>query len=297
MSSMTAFTRAQSVLRRILLLLACAALFAGVSSAQTGEEDGPILPRNTDTTPQRRAVTNGQVVRMAKAGLDEQIILQTIQEQPGRYDVEPDDLIALKSAGVSARVISAMQAKTAGLAIHLDEPSKPGKGVVPGPVAPALDEIGVYYKDKTGDWVPLKTERVVFKSSGWVKNALSDGLIKRDMNGHLDGPKSPLILPTGVQILIYAPAGTDAAEYDFLRLETHKDSRDFRTLTGGLFTSESGSGRDELEFHPERIAPQMYTFTVPKDIVKGEYGVLPPGSANQRGLADTGKIFTFSVPE
>ena len=35
----------------------------------------------------------------------------------------------------------------------------------------------------------------------------------------------------------------------------------------------------------------------PKDIIKGEYGVLPPGSANQRGLADTGKIFTFSIPE
>src|SRR5665213_3409445 len=120
MSSMTAFRRAQSVLRRILLLLACAALFAGVSSAQTGEEDGPILPRNTDTTPQRRAVTNDQVVRMAKAGLDEQIILQTIQEQPGRYDVAPDDLIALKDAGVSARVISAMQAKTAGLG-HADD--------------------------------------------------------------------------------------------------------------------------------------------------------------------------------
>jgi hypothetical protein len=294
---MTPRAPAQSGLRRLLFLLAFAALFAGVASAQTADEDGPMLPRNTDTTPQRRAVTNNQIVRMVKAGLDDQIVLQTIQEQPGRYDVAPEDLIALKEAGVSPRVISAMQAKTAGLAIHLDGDLKPGRGVIPGPVAPALDEIGVYYKDKTGDWVPLKTERVVFKSSGWVKNTLSDGLIKRDMNGHLEGPKSPLILPTGVEILIYTPAGTDAAEYDFLRLEQHKDSRDFRTLTGGLLNSESGSARNELEFHPDRIGPQMYTFTVPRDIIKGEYGVLPPGAANQRGLADTGKIYTFSIPE
>jgi hypothetical protein len=297
MSSMTPCAPAQSVLRRLLLLLAFATLFTGISSAQANDDDGPMLPRNTDTTATRRAVTNDQVVRMVKAGLDEHIILQTIQEQPGRYDVAPDDLIALKDAGVSARIISALQAKTAGLTIRLDPDGRPDRGVVPGPVAPALDEIGVYYKDKTGDWVPLKTERVVFKSSGWVKNALSDGLIKRDMNGHLEGPKSPLVLPTGIEILIFTPAGTSADEYDFLRLEKHKGSRDFRTLTGGLFTSESGSGRDELEFHPERIGPQMYVFTVPKDIIKGEYGVLPPGSANQRGLADTGKIFTFSIPE
>jgi hypothetical protein len=298
MSSMTACARAQFILRRLLLVLAFTTLFGGVSSAQTDDDPGPTLPRNTDTTSTRRSVTNDQVVRMVKAGLDEQIILQTISEQPGRYDVLPDDLIALKEAGVSAPVISAMQARAAGLTVRLEStPGKPGKGVVPGPVAPALDEIGVYYKDKTGDWVPLKTERVVFKQSGWVKNALSDGFIKRDMNGHLEGPKSPLILPTGVDILIYAPAGTDAAEYDFLRLEQHKDSREFRTLTGGLLSSESGSQRDELEFHPDRIGPQMYLFTVPKDIIKGEYAVLPPGSANQRGFADTGKIFTFSIPE
>ena len=296
-SSMTPCAPAQPFLRRLMLLLAFAALFCGVSSAQTADEDGPMLPRNTDTTPIRHAVTNDQIVRMVKADLDEHIILQTIQEQPGNYEVAPDDLIALKDAGVSPRVISAMQAKTAGLTIRLDPEGKPGKGVVPGPIAPALDEIGVYYKDKNGDWVPLKTERVVYKQGGWVKSTLTNNIVKKDMNGHLDGPKSPLVLPTGIEILIYTTPGTDSAEYDFLRFRLHKDSREFRTTTGGVFHSESGSARDELEFKPKRIAPQMYTFTVPKDIIKGEYGVLPPGSSNQRGFADTGKIFTFSIPE
>jgi hypothetical protein len=36
---------------------------------------------------------------------------------------------------------------------------------------------------------------------------------------------------------------------------------------------------------------------VPNDIEKGEYGILPPGSANQQGIAGTGKIFTFSIIE
>jgi hypothetical protein len=290
---MPSFVRAHSgVVGRLLLLFTLAISGVGVLTAQSNE-DGPMQPK-ADTT-LRRSITNDSIVRMTKAELDETIILQTIQSQPGRYDLAPDDLIALKSAGVSERVIAAMQAKAAGLGTR--PPDAPQKGVVPGNLTPALDEIGVYYKDKSGDWVPLKTERVVFKSSGWLKSVATHNIMKQDMNGHLDGPKSPLVLQTGIEVLIYTPPGTDAAEYDFLRFEQHKDGREFRTLTGGVFHSESGSARDELEFHPVRIAPQMYTFKVPNDIIKGEYGVLPPGSSNQRGFADTGKIFTFSIPE
>ena len=67
--------------------------------------------------------------------------------------------------------------------------------------------------------------------------------------------------------------------------------------TGGVFHSETGSDRDEIEFHPQKIARQMYEFTVLKDTEKGEYGLLPPGSSNTPGLATAGKIFTFSIRE
>jgi hypothetical protein len=184
-----------------------------------------------------------------------------------------------------------MQARSAGLAMHT------ANTVEFAPLAPGVDEIGVYYKDKTGEWVPLRTERVQFKSSGWLKNAATDGLVKQDMNGHLEGPKSPLILPTGAQILIYTPAGTQAEEYDFLRFDEHSGSRDFRVKTGGLFHSETGSLRNEVEFHPLKVAKDMYVFTVPADIEKGEYGVLPPGSSNVPGISNAGKIFTFSIRE
>lgn len=281
---------------RLVLLAACLAFSASLSSAQTSDDSGPVQPAPDITL--RRVITNDAVVRMTKAGLDDTIIVQTIDTQPGHYDVGADALIALKQGGVSEAVIAAMQARAAGQAARpTDNSAKPARGVVPGPLTPALDEIGVYYKDKSGDWVPLKTEKVVFKSSGWIKNTITYNIVKKDMNGHLEGEKSPLVLPTGVELLIFAPAGTDAAEYDFLRLQQKKNAREFRTLTGGVFNSESGTARNELEFHPEKIAPQMYKFIVPKDIVKGEYGVLPPGASNQRGLADTGKIFTFSIRE
>ncbi|HEY1575921.1 MAG TPA: hypothetical protein VGF82_02495 [Terracidiphilus sp.] len=253
-------------------------------------EDGPAQASSDVSKP--HFIDNDTIVKMSKAGLDDTVILQTIQTQPGRYDTTPDDLISLKKAGVSEQVIAAMQARSAGLSFHAN--SK----VDPAPLAAGVDEIGVYYQDKkTGEWIPLKTERVEFKSSGWLKNAATDGIVKQDMNGHLEGPKSDLVLPTGVNILIYAPAGTQAEEYDFLRFEEHSHSRDFRVKTSGLFHSTTGSQRDEIIFNPHKIAPQMYEFTVPVDIEKGEYGVLPPGSSNVPGISNAGKIFTFSISE
>ena len=279
-------------LRRALLLLTLLSLPCCIRiHAQTPDSaDGPALPK-ADVSHQH-AITNDTIVKMSKAGLDDTVIVQTIQTQPGAYDTSPDDLIALKDAGVSQRVIAAMQARTAGLAIRSGKPS-----VDPAPLAAGVDEIGVYYQDKDGGWIPLKTERVQFKSSGWLKSTVTHDIIKQDQNGHLDGPKSPLALPTGVHLLIYTPVGTQAEEYDLLRFDEHSGSRDFRVKTGGVFHSETGSQRNEIEFHPVRIAKDMYTFTIPVDIEKGEYGVLPPGSSNVPGLSNAGKIFTFSIRE
>jgi hypothetical protein len=284
--------RASSLLPVSLLLLCLAAPLRSASAQAPDDQDGPL--QTAHDTPRAHLIDNDTLVRMHTAGLGDDVLIQTIQLQPGHYNTAPDDLIALKSAGLSDRVISAMQAHGTGLTIR-----SAAAPAIPHPTAATLglDEIGVYYKGKTGEWIELRTERVVFKSSGAIKNILSDGMLKKDMNGHLDGEKSDLSLPTGVELLIYAPAGTDASEYDLLRFEPHKNSREFRTLTAGVFNSESGAARDEIEFHPYKIGAQLYTFTIPADIEKGEYGVLPPGSANVQGIAGTGKIFTFSIRE
>ena len=300
--------RRGSTMRPLLLFLSLAVAATTPLVAQTADQ----LPNATDTSGPTQPsadvtrvhlIDNDTILRMAKAGLGDDVLIQTIQLQPGHYNTAPEDLIALKQAGLSDRVIAAMQAHGTGLVIRGNPRERNAvqeaatAPVGPTPLALGVDEIGVYYKSKTGEYIELHTERVVFKSSGAVKNILSDGLLKKDMNGHLDGQKSDLILPPGVEILIYAPLGTDANEYDLLRFELHKDSREFRTLTAGVFNSQSGAARDEIEFHPHKLAAQLYTFTIPADIEKGEYGVLPPGAANIQGIAGTGKIFTFSIRE
>jgi len=289
----------------LLCLLSAPALLAQASSSA---QEGP-LQANSDI-PRVHLLDNAEIIKMSKAGLGDDVLIQTIHVQPGHYDTAPDDLIALKSAGLSDPVISAMVLHSSAPAIHdperatlrnrSDAPPDHDAAPLPG-LPPGVDEIGVYYKLPSGphanQWQPLETERVVFRSGGAVKSALTQGILAKDEYGHLEHGKSPLGLPNGFEILIYAPLGTDGNEYDLLRLRDHKTYREFRTLTGGILHTTSGPGPDEVDFTPKKIAPQLYTFTIPTDIEKGEYGILPPGSANQRGFADTGKIFTFSIIE
>jgi hypothetical protein len=280
---------------RVLSFLLLTFFGASVLHAQAAPtQDGPVPTGGPDVA-RVHLIGNDDILRMHGAGLSDDVLVQTIELQPGHYTAAPDDLIALKQAGLSDRVIAAMQAHGTGLATRSGKALR--NTVSPPPLAAGIDEIGVYYKDKNGEWQMLQTERVEFRGSNRLKQALTDGILREDTNGWLDQGKSSLVLPTGVELLIYTPVGTQAEEYDLLRFNEHKNNRDFRVKTGGVFHSQTGAQRNEIVFTPKKIAAQMYTFTIPKDIEKGEYGVLPPGSSNQQGLASAGKIFTFSIRE
>jgi len=56
-----------------------------------------------------RAITTRNVVEMAQNGVSDDIICNEIRTRGGRFDTTPDAIIALKSAGVSDRVIEMMQ--------------------------------------------------------------------------------------------------------------------------------------------------------------------------------------------
>jgi hypothetical protein len=56
-------------------------------------------------------LANDAVIRMAKAGLGDEVILTAVNSQPGKYAIGADELIALKSAGVSDKIIVAIMAK------------------------------------------------------------------------------------------------------------------------------------------------------------------------------------------
>ncbi|WP_263408066.1 hypothetical protein [Terriglobus tenax] len=257
----------------------------------TGAQDsGPASP-NVAAPREPKTLSNDAVIRMTKAGLDADIIAQTVRTQPGIYTTGPDDLIALKEAGVSQQVISAMMAKSSGIFTHVEKPP-----VETAPLSSQVDDIGIYYKMReTRDWEPMPIELVNFRQGGALKSTLTNGIIKKDMNGHVKGTSSRLNLRAGDKVLLYVPSGTSPEEYIFVRFRQHSDNREFRTETGNVFHTQTGADRDAVPFHPEKIGKNMYSFELEENIGPGEYGILPPGNVNARGMANAGKIYTFAI--
>lgn len=60
----------------------------------------------------QQALNNDAVLRLVKAGLSDDVIVTTINASPGAYDISANALIALKSAGVSDKVIAAIVIKS-----------------------------------------------------------------------------------------------------------------------------------------------------------------------------------------
>jgi hypothetical protein len=236
------------------------------------------------------ALTNDSITKMTKAGLGEDIIVSTIRTQPGNFATGPDDLIALKAGGVGDKVIAAMMEKGSGS-------SAARSAVAPAPAAAGpVNEVGVYFK-KQGAWTDLPPEVVNFKTGGILKTIGTAGIVKGDVNGNLNGDRSRTQVPQPVEILVYTPEGTAITEYQLLRLRVQKNSREFRTVTGGVLHVSGGATRDIVPFESKKTAPRTYEIVLP-NLGSGEYGLLPPAGADSNASSGRiGKIYSFRILE
>lgn len=241
---------------------------------------------------QRRLLDNEAILKMTRADLGDALIVQSIRAQPGDYRTGPDDLVALKAAGVTPAVLTAMLARNSGLQQHTALPP-----VEVAPLSFMNDDPGVYYKNRQGAWEELGPELVHYRAGGALKSLATNNIIKKDENGVVNGPKSALNVTPGTDMLILAPFNTDGVEYVILRFHAKSDRREFRVRTGNVFHSESGTDRDALEIPVHKVSQHLYGFTVPRDLAKGEYGVLAPGQASTPGISHAGKVYTFSITE
>jgi curli biogenesis system outer membrane secretion channel CsgG len=57
----------------------------------------------------QKPLTNDDIIKMTRAGLDEDVIVGTMQSNANAFDLSPDGLISLKKGGVSSKVLHTMQ--------------------------------------------------------------------------------------------------------------------------------------------------------------------------------------------
>jgi len=163
------------------------------------------------------------------------------------------------------------------------------------PAAGPVSEIGVYHK--VGDeWKQVDPEVVNVKSGGVGKTFLSGGLVKPDINAHINGAHSRNQVRTPVEFLIYMAEGVGITEYQLIHLHEQKNAREFRTVTGGVMHVSSGATRDLMQFEGKKIANRTYVIEL-GNMGAGEYGFLPPGAVLSSSGGSVGKMYTFRVLE
>lgn len=236
----------------------------------------------------QQALNNDAVVKLVKAGLSDELIVSTITAQPGTYNTTTDGLIALKTAGVSDKVVAAIVAKASAPAAVA--PSAVAPAAAPAPatdaVPAAVDSVGVYYQAMGGKWLEVEAETVNMRTQGFP--AHTDGVLK--------GPASRLRLPMPATLILDVPDGRSPGEYQLLRFDIKGDRREFRSVTMGWAHVSTGAAKNRLEFESKKIAPHVYQITLSQGLGRGEYGFLPPTDTMSMGnLASNGKAYTFSV--
>jgi len=249
-----------------------------------------------------KPLTNDDVVQMVKGGFDESTTIADIDS-----DTSVQALMALKTVGVSEKVISSMLAATK----KKSEAEKP-TAVAAAPAAAANpdvpEDMGVYTKLK-GSLAEVYAEPVSWKSGGVGKSMLTGGFTKGHVNATVSGPKSKLQLGTPIEFVIKCAEGVTPSEYMLLKLDQKGDRREFRAVTGGVYHSSSGIDKDAIKFDFQKIATRTFKIAL-TGLKKGEYGFLPPGSGSvggtgggasgqtvQGGSMTSGKLYSFGVIE
>ena len=102
----------------LITLMGATSLYAqGAVEGPLPQLSGAPAQGNTsaDAPVQHKLLDNEAIIKMSRADLGDDIILQSVRSQPGDYRTGPDDLVALRTGGVSQAVIAAMLARTRGL--------------------------------------------------------------------------------------------------------------------------------------------------------------------------------------
>jgi hypothetical protein len=261
-------------------------------------------------TNQSKPMTVNDVIKLSKAGLGDDLIIEQIKKKGQRFDLSTDQLIQLKAASVSERVIAVMINPNGGsplIAEQKPDSTAPSASAVPSaqlalqanrqaypPNAVLPTDIGVYAKQQ-GKWIEVLPEVVNWKTGGVVKSVATVGVVKGDVNGHVNGSSSRNRLTAPIDFLIVAPEGDAITEYQLLHLHAHGDSREFRAVTGGVFHVSGGAARDLVQFESTKTASRTYIVNI--SLGSGEYGFLPPGAFTSTNAASSGKIYSFRVIE
>jgi len=244
---------------------------------------------------------------MVKAGFSEDVILSMVKTQPAKYTLTPDQLIAVKSAGVPDKVVAAMVDKGAGagsgpLTGTAATGATPAAGIVASgdpndPMASHDSGIYLYAKDRNGAYKLTMLEQAAYqgsKTGGIVGYALTAGIKKAKMKAVIPGQRASIrTLDSQPAFYFYfedKAAGlgksgfggvSNPNQFALVKLAVTKSPT--QTIIGEMGAVGTSTGTDEksiVTFKSDRLRPGLYKVVSNGPMQAGEYCFL----ASQVGM-------------
>lgn len=266
----------------------------------------------------QHALNNNAVIKLAKAGLSDDVIVATINASQGSYDTTVDGLIALKNAGVSEKVIAALVLKSSGGAATADSArvTNPIGADPDDPAAP--HEAGIYeYRETAPDHKMVMLEPSVYSQSkmgGVFASSMTYGIAKMKMKAVIRGAHSNTRVTDSQPVFYFyfeqQGAGLSNAssvfggtstpnEYTLLRFDVKKNTRE--TIVGKASIWGASGGVDDkatVTFSYTKLRPGVYKVVLSKPLEAGEYGFIAPTAAPVispygGGTAGVSRVFDF----
>jgi len=234
------------------------------------------------------SLNNEGIIRLVKSGMTEELIINVIQQQPGTYTFAATDLVALKDASVSEKIIAAMLAKGRGDAPGATTATGAPRTPTASGQRTGISGSGLFYK-KGSEYFELLTEEVEWKTSGAMKNVVSAGIVKKDLNGSVAGPSSRNFLTNPMEIVLSLPPGGTTNSYILLPMKPDKGVRAFNV---GPVNQKSGVAKGAIPFGVEKVGENMFRMVLQTPLGPGEYGIL---TATPDTVSGSGKMHTFRI--
>ena len=205
---------------------------------------------------------------MLNKGFDDDIIIARIKSSDWTFQLSDDEMLALRKAGVSSRVVAVMidNSQLAGARVEIDD--RPVQLNTLGQAKIA----GKFLNNLTGDFTSLKEKT------------------------YLEGPTASNSASPMPEITVTVPKGDSIGNYVLVQLDPKSDRRELEMGTGGG-VEQGKSGIRPASVRPTRVIDRgnnIFQLLPLKPLKPGQYMLYVLGSADQRrDVYGTG--YDFSV--
>lgn len=248
----------------------------------------PAAPAKPDL-----GMTNEAVIKMVKSGLSEDLIIGAIKGATKKsFDLSADGLIALKTAGVSDKIMMIMSG--------IEPPPPPVTAPTPAPkIEPTVPtrEPG-FYISVTGKETPLDPSVITGGKVGTKRMMLTGGFGKAKMKAIVKGERASIRVSMPTDLIFVAGNGlSHPNEISIVKFGIEDKSRVFQVGETGAFSGVRSGIRDEdsMPYKAEKIGPGTFKLVLDKPLPPGEYALMSAAMVQVSLAGTSGKLWDFGV--